>query len=139
MSGSRSVLSAMSHSAIEYTLTFSDEWRIAETKDAKLGYALPAARDEYDHVGDLTLFAGWRLDDDSPTVWVNGTGIVPGRSQTGDGWSYSSATGQLSLDTGSATHTVSGVSTNGKIAIRVEAPQPDPPLRPLSPSPLSPL
>ncbi|MBQ6137548.1 MAG: hypothetical protein IJI73_09285, partial [Kiritimatiellae bacterium] len=42
-SGTGNFLSADTHPAIEYTLTFDDEWRTNEVHDVKLGYALPAS------------------------------------------------------------------------------------------------
>ena len=42
-SGTGNFLSADTHPAIEYKLTFDDEWRTNEVHDVKLGYALPTS------------------------------------------------------------------------------------------------
>ena len=42
-SGTGNFLSADTHPAIEYKLTFNDEWRTNEVRNVKLGYALPTS------------------------------------------------------------------------------------------------
>ncbi|MBQ6247676.1 MAG: hypothetical protein IJK04_12475, partial [Kiritimatiellae bacterium] len=141
-----------SHSAIEYTLKFSDATRLTETKNVKLGYALPAAPtpldrpgwrfngwftgedgtgakyydencaalyDEYFNVGDVTLYASWTLTDPSAAgrVFVNGTALVGGRTQSGDGWYYDGGSGYLRLHTAGKRYVVSGWDSAGEFTV----------------------
>ena len=68
--------------------------------------------------GGPTLYFGYNIDPSgNPTVrdsvlFVNGTSVVGGQSQTGTGWSYNGDSGALTLlDDGN--YTISGTSRNG--------------------------
>ena len=150
--------SATTHSAIEYTLRFSDNQRIDQSVTAKLGYALPSAptipnrpgwrcngwftehngagvkyynadgsavRDEYDCVGNLTLYASWTETDHSAVgkIRVNGTQLVGGESQTGYGWSYDGETGIVRLSTMNGVYVITGRDTAGEFGIQADAAQ----------------
>lgn len=76
----------------------------------------------YDHVGDLKLFAGWRIVDPAAvavSVQVDGgaaTGIVPGVDANGEGWSYDGGAGILALNS-PREFTISGTSSNSDVRI----------------------
>ena len=147
-----STYSTNSHSAIEYTLTFSDATRLTERKNVKLGYALPSAStpldrpgwtfngwfteengagtkyydangavlfDEYFNVGDVTLYASWTSTDPSATgtVFVNGTPLVGGRTQSGNGWYYDGGSGYLRLYTDGKRYVVTGEDNTGEFCV----------------------
>ena len=55
--GSYRTVPAQSHSAIEYTLIFDDEWRTNETHTVKLGYELPHTAPVFPR--EHYTFLGW--------------------------------------------------------------------------------
>ena len=75
----------------------------------------------YAYVGDLTLYAGWQINDaTAAAVTVNGTGIVGGVSLSGDGWMYDGETGLLRFTSMLQPYAISGISTNGEVRIKAD-------------------
>ena len=83
------------------------------------------ARDEYDRVGDMTLYASWTETDPSAagSISVNGTRLTGGESKDGYGWNYDGATGIVRLYSASAVYVVTGKDTAGEFGIQIDAAQ----------------
>ena len=77
------------------------------------------ARDDYDIVGDLTLYASWMFVDASTvdTISVNGVGLTAGVSLSGEGWSYDGDTGYVTLSSASIRYVVTGKDTAGEFSL----------------------
>ena len=81
--------------------------------------ALVLDLNEYDVVGDLTLYAYWTLEDPhlADTISVNGVGLVGGQSQDGDGWHYDGTSGYVTLHDQNKTYVITGNDPAGEFSI----------------------